>query len=116
MYDESARKGDDGEAQRRTGEAEGTEPSDEAALAKRVEQARSHPVRVAILATLAKYAKREGLTTSQVREQLPEPDDGPRPLSVVACHLRVLLGVELVTARDNPESPRGAIEKVWALP
>lgn len=75
MFEEHARKRDDGEAQRRTEEAEGTEPSDEAALAKRVEAARSHPVRVAILATLAKYAKREGLTTMQVREHLPEPDD-----------------------------------------
>lgn len=116
MYDESARRRDDGEAQRRTGEAEGTESSDEAALARRVEQARSHPVRVAILATLAKYAKRKGLTTSQVREHLPEPDDGPRPLSVVAYHLRVLLGVELVTAADTPGPSSGGIEKVWALP
>ena len=98
MHDESERKAGDGEA-----------------LAKRAEQAPSHPARAAILARLAKYAKRKGLTSRQVREHLPESDDGPRPLSVVVYHLRVLLGVELVTATDSPDSPRGTIEKVWAL-
>ena len=92
MYDESERKAGDDEA-----------------LAKRVEQARSHPVRVTILATLAKHAKREGLTSRQVRAHLPEPDDGRRPLSVVVYHLRVLGDAELVKA-TGPES-----EREWAL-
>lgn len=117
MFEESARERDEREAQRRTEEAEGAKPADdETALAKRIEQARSHPVRVAILATLAKYAKREGLTSRQVREHLPEPDDGPRPLSAVVYHLRVLLGVELVTATETPGPSSGSIERVWALP
>jgi DNA-binding transcriptional ArsR family regulator len=116
MFEEHARERDEEEAQRRTEEAERAKPDDDEALAKRVEQARSHPVRVAILATLAKHAKREGLTSRQVGEHLPEPDDGPRPLSAVVYHLRVLLGVELVTATDTPGAGRGTIEKVWALP
>jgi DNA-binding transcriptional ArsR family regulator len=117
MFEESARERAEEEAHRRTEEAERAEPADDkGALAKRNEQARSHPVRVAILATLAKHAKREGLTGRQVHEHLPEPDGGPRPLSAVVYHLRVLLGVELVTATDTPGATGGAIEKVWALP
>lgn len=113
MYDDDARERD--EAQRRREEAEGKpKPEGDEKMARQVEQARNHPVRVAILAMLAKYAKREGLTTCQVREHLPESED--RPLSAVAYHLRVLLGAKLVTATDTPGATGGSIEKVWALP
>jgi hypothetical protein len=70
-------------------------------------------VRVAILTTLA---ERGALTSCEVLEHMPEPDDGPRPLSAIVYHLRVLLGVELVTATDDPDASSGAIETVWALP
>ena len=110
MHDEPARKRDDGEDEPRP---EGAEPSPDKQARQR-EHARNHPVRVAILALLSKYAKREGLTTSEVREHLPESED--RPLSAVAYHLRVLLGAKLVTATDTPGAASGSIERVWALP
>ena len=111
MYDESARKRDDGEAEP---SRENPEPLPDR-LARKREHARSHPLRVAILAMLAKYAKRDGLTTRQVGKHLPEPEDGPRPLSVVAYHLRVLLTAKLVETTDTPGESGGAIEKAWTL-
>jgi DNA-binding transcriptional ArsR family regulator len=79
----------------------------------REEPESNHPIRVAILATLS---ERGGLTSCELLEHMPEADDRPQPLSAIVYHLRVLLGVGLVTATDNPDSPRGTIEKVWALP
>jgi hypothetical protein len=116
MHEESDLNEGDDAAARRAEEAERARAAEAHAMADRVEQARSHPVRAAILASLAEPANRDGLTSVDVGDHLPEPDDGPRPLSAIVYHLRVLLGVELVTATDNPDAPGGRLETVWALP
>ncbi len=77
--------------------------NEQAHLEQKRERAREHPVREAILATLSSDG--EGVTTSQLRERLP--DD--RPLSVVAYHLHVLADADLVEA-SGPET-----EREWAL-
>lgn len=110
MDQDRAPRREDGEDDPRREESAAGKP------ARARERARSHPVRAAILALLSRYADgRAAPTTREVAEQLPEFEDGARPLSAVAYHLRVLAGVGLVTASDNPDAPDGRLEKVWAL-